>query len=152
VRRATGLDARAVGRSLQQRLIDAGLVLRADDGTILLLGEAFAQSAQGGRARPAPTEHDDEPAEVARVLRAFARDGRLMSIPAVHSKRLVILDWLVQRFEPGRRYSEQMVNLVIAGAPRYRRAAPLPRRRRFPVTRVGRILALGRPLRACADS
>ncbi len=48
------------------------------------------------------------------VLRAFVRDGRLLSIPTVHSKRLVILDWLAQRFEPGRRYSEQMVNLVLA--------------------------------------
>ena len=41
------------------------------------------------------------------------RDGRLTSIPTVHSKRLVVLDWLSQRFEPGRRYSEQMVNLIL---------------------------------------
>jgi len=25
-----------------------------------------------------------------------------------------VLDWLAQRFEPGRRYTEEMVNLVIA--------------------------------------
>ena len=48
------------------------------------------------------------------MLRAFVRDGRLISIPTVHSKRLVVLDWLSQRFEPGRRYSEQMVNLMLA--------------------------------------
>ena len=47
------------------------------------------------------------------MLRAFVRDGRLTSIPAVHSKRSSILDWLAQRFEPGRRYSEQMVNLIL---------------------------------------
>ena len=47
------------------------------------------------------------------MLRVFVRDGRLTSIPSVHSKRLVILDWLSQRFEPGRHYSEQMVNLII---------------------------------------
>ena len=29
------------------------------------------------------------------------------------SKRAVLLDWLVQRFEPGRRYSEPMVNAII---------------------------------------
>jgi hypothetical protein len=34
--------------------------------------------------------------------------------PNVRSKRLVVLDWISQRFEPGRRYSETMVNLVIA--------------------------------------
>ena len=31
----------------------------------------------------------------------------------MHSKRLVVLDWLSQRFEPGRRYSEPMVNLIL---------------------------------------
>jgi hypothetical protein len=40
-------------------------------------------------------------------------DGRLEQIPTARSKRLVVLDWLAQDFEPGRRYSEQMVNLVI---------------------------------------
>ena len=48
-----------------------------------------------------------------KVLRAFVVDGRITSLPSKHSKRLLLLDWLVQDFEPGRRYSEQMVNLVI---------------------------------------
>jgi len=88
--------------------------VRGDDGTHHLLGEAFALAARAEAARtPRSTEHEDAPEDVARVLRAFVRDGRLMSIPAVHSKRVVILDWLVQRFEPGRRYSEQMVNLIL---------------------------------------
>ena len=80
-----------------------------------LLGEAFALAARADAdAEPRADEHPDAPADVARVLRAFVHDGRLTSIPAVHSKRLVILDWLAQRFEPGRRYCEEMVNLVIA--------------------------------------
>jgi hypothetical protein len=113
VRQASGLDARAAGRAVQ-RLVDAGLVLRGDGGDVHLLGEAFAVAARAEAARePRPVEHGDEPADVARVLRAFVRDGRLVSIPAVHAKRLVVLDWLVQRFEPGRRYSEQMVNLIL---------------------------------------
>jgi hypothetical protein len=45
------------------------------------------------------------------VLRSFLDgDGRLRSIPAKHSKRLVILDHLAQRFEPGERYPEVEVN------------------------------------------
>lgn len=45
------------------------------------------------------------------VLRSFLDDdGRLRSIPAKHSKRLVILDHLAQLFEPGLRYSELEVN------------------------------------------
>ena len=44
------------------------------------------------------------------MLDAFVRDGRITSIPAAHAKRLVVLDWLAQDFEPGRRYPEREVN------------------------------------------
>ena len=45
------------------------------------------------------------------VLRAFVDgDGRLLSIPAKHAKRLVVLDHLAQLFEPGERYPELEVN------------------------------------------
>ena len=46
-------------------------------------------------------------------LRAFVVDGRIVAIPAKHGKRLVLLDWLAQDFEPGKRYTEAMVNLII---------------------------------------
>jgi hypothetical protein len=113
IRQITGLDARSAARALQ-RLVDSGLVLRDEDGRLHLLGEAFAMAARAAaESEPRPVEHADAPPDTARVLRVFVRDGRLTSIPAVRSKRLVILDWLVQRFEPGRRYSEQMVNLIL---------------------------------------
>jgi hypothetical protein len=48
-----------------------------------------------------------------RILRTFVRDGRLISIPTQHAKRLVILDRLAQEFEPGQRYSERQVNTVL---------------------------------------
>ncbi|MFM2079030.1 MAG: hypothetical protein RJA49_2920 [Actinomycetota bacterium] len=47
------------------------------------------------------------------ALRAFVRDGRIVNIPTKQAKKLLLLDWLAQDFEPGRRYSEQMVNLII---------------------------------------
>jgi hypothetical protein len=113
VRKEAGLDARAAGKALQ-RMTDAGLVLRSDDGTLHLIAEAFAVAARAEAAlEPRSTEHAGETEDRARVLRAFVHDGRLVSIPAVHAKRVVVLDWLVQRFEPGRRYSEQMVNLIL---------------------------------------
>jgi hypothetical protein len=112
VQRASGLDARAAARAVQ-RFVDAGLVLDAD-GRLHPLGEAFALAARAEAERaPRPDEHPDEPADVARVLRAFVRDGRLVSIPSVHAKRLVVLDWITQRFEPGRRYPEARVNLIL---------------------------------------
>lgn len=51
------------------------------------------------------------------VLRAFLdAHGRLASIPTKHSKRLVVLDHLAQRFEPGERYPESEVNRLLRPA------------------------------------
>jgi hypothetical protein len=47
-----------------------------------------------------------EPAPIAR----WFREGRLVAIPAKRGKRLPILNWLVQNFEPGVYYSEADVN------------------------------------------
>jgi hypothetical protein len=53
--------------------------------------------------------HDD------RVLENFVDPaGRLMSIPVQHKKRLAVLRWLVEDFQPGRLYAEDEVNRIIA--------------------------------------
>jgi hypothetical protein len=45
------------------------------------------------------------------VLRTFFdADGRLTVVPAKRAKRLLVLDHLAQRFEPGERYAEHEVN------------------------------------------
>jgi hypothetical protein len=51
--------------------------------------------------------------EIAKVLRSYLRDGRLASMPRPGRKRQIVLDAVVQRFEPGRRYPEVDVNLVL---------------------------------------
>jgi hypothetical protein len=49
-----------------------------------------------------------------KVLKAFfAEDGSLHTIPSKHAKLLVVLDRLAQEFEPGERYEEAEVNLVL---------------------------------------
>jgi hypothetical protein len=49
-----------------------------------------------------------------KVLRAFFDgDGTLHTIPSKHAKLLVVLDRLAQLFEPGQRYQEAEVNLVL---------------------------------------
>lgn len=60
-----------------------------------------------------PGERDSLSVADRKVMKAFVVDGRLQSIPASLGKRLVVLDWLAQMFEPGRHYSESMVNLTI---------------------------------------
>jgi len=51
----------------------------------------------------------------ARVLGVFVdAEGRLVSIPAQHKKRLAVLRWLAEDFQPGRRYPEAEVNRIIS--------------------------------------
>jgi hypothetical protein len=49
-----------------------------------------------------------------RVLDNFVdASGRLVSIPVQRKKRLVVLRWLVEDFQPGRRYPEPEVNTIL---------------------------------------
>ena len=48
-----------------------------------------------------------------KVLRDYLEDGRLMSIPTKHKKRMVILRYILEEFEPDRRYAESEVNEII---------------------------------------
>jgi hypothetical protein len=41
-------------------------------------------------------------------------EDRLVSIPAQHKKRLAILRWLAEDFQPGARYPEAEVNRIIS--------------------------------------
>jgi hypothetical protein len=47
------------------------------------------------------------------VLRTFMRDGRITTLPAKRSRRLVLLDHVAQMFEIGVRYPEGDVNLML---------------------------------------
>jgi hypothetical protein len=113
VRAATGLDARRAMTAIG-RLVAGGLVDEAADGTLTVLAAAFGLAARAAAPDDASSEHAEEPHERAKVLRAHVRDGRLVSIPSSHAKRLVVLDLVVQDFEPGRHYTERQVNAVLA--------------------------------------
>jgi biotin operon repressor len=52
---------------------------------------------------------DDEEA----VLRTFFRNGRLTEIPVKRAKRVIVLERIALEFEPGRRYDEKEVNVVV---------------------------------------
>ncbi len=57
----------------------------------------------------------DIPAEAwsAKVLRNYTNGDRLTKIPASRKKRLVILKWLVNKFDLGRTYTEKEVNEIL---------------------------------------
>ena len=107
----SGLSAAHVGKALG-KLVDVGVVI-VDAGQLMVPADVFQRAARAALSRPAPNEYDSLPAADRKVMNAFVIDGRLQSIPSSPGKRLVILDWLAQLFEPGRRYSEAMVNLTL---------------------------------------
>ena len=119
VAEATALSVKVVGRAVA-RLVEGGLVSReravaggAED-RILLHAERFLEvlQAQSRRTGPTPEELGATP-EQAAVLRHLLVDGHLSSIPMQRSKRLLVLDFVATRFEPGRVYPERDVNFLI---------------------------------------
>ncbi len=55
------------------------------------------------------------PSDDSRVLENFVDEaGRLSSIPVQRKKRLAVLRWLVEDFQPARLYSEAEVNRIIS--------------------------------------
>ncbi|GAA1569800.1 hypothetical protein GCM10009789_24140 [Kribbella sancticallisti] len=103
----TGLDHAAVHKSVQ-RLIKTGLLTAAGDG--LRADEEIFKEAV--RARPEREPLDPDPARD-NLLRAFIRDGRLTGFPTFPAKTRIVLEYLVNSFEPGRSYPEPEVNAIL---------------------------------------
>jgi DNA-binding transcriptional ArsR family regulator len=49
-----------------------------------------------------------------KVINNFVKGAQILEIPAGYKKRLVILKWLVDFFEDGRKYTEKEVNEVLS--------------------------------------
>ena len=112
VARAADLPLKDVALAAR-RLARNGLV-RRDGHRLELLTDRFQAAARAAaESAPPPERLSDDPAEAA-VLSAFVRDGRLTSIPAQRTKRLVVLHHLLRVFEPGVRYPEREVNALLA--------------------------------------
>jgi hypothetical protein len=105
----TGLTARTVSSALR-RLTDGGLVT-STDGRLTAQVEAFKAAARGSPRAEGEALGADRGR--AAVLRSFIVDGRLVSIPAAHGKRRVVLEHIVAAFEPGVRYPEREINAVL---------------------------------------
>jgi hypothetical protein len=86
-----------------------------------------------------------------RVVETFVdADGRLASIPAQHKKRMAVLRWLAEDFQPGHRYTEAEVNRIIsrrhpdfAALRRYMVDEELMQRRRSVYWRTGSVPNVG---------
>ncbi|NNE95353.1 MAG: DUF2087 domain-containing protein [Acidimicrobiales bacterium] len=108
----SGVELRAVVDGLD-RMCTAGLVEDLG-GEFVLLEAAFKLAARQEAPAAPPTSFPDEPGDRRRILDQCLKDGRLVHMPTKRSKRLVLLEELVQRFEPGERYTERQVNASLA--------------------------------------
>ena len=89
--------------------VDGTTGWRATPETLRAAGEATARQRDDA-ALPGPAVHDPT---TAAVLRGFFSRGRLTHVPLAHAKRMVVLDYLAQSFEPGVRYPESEVNEIL---------------------------------------
>ena len=101
----TGLETREVVDALE-RLMAAGLVEVGGSGDYVVLEEAFKAAARTSPRRDVPPSTGD-------VVERSIVDGKLVHLPRKRSKRMLVLDRLAQRFEPGRHYSEREVNRTL---------------------------------------
>lgn len=104
-------DPRRVRRETG-RLVETGLIgrdLRLDRAVLRRIAQALPQAAP---ADPNLLAGPWTPEE-ARQLAHFFSGSRLVSLPAVHAKRSLVLERLVQEFEPGLRYTEREVNSIL---------------------------------------
>ncbi len=107
-----GIDTRCAIDALH-RMRDSGLVESGGDGTWILIEGVFKQAARAAAPLNTSGDHDGEPEDRRRVLDVAVRDGTLVQWPSKRTKRLIVLDHLAQRFEPGVRYSEREVNALL---------------------------------------
>lgn len=108
---ATGLPARDVVRAI--RRLEQGGLLEVEANRLTASRAVFKDAVR----EHVPSPEDEAPLDPdqakAAVLRAFIRDGRLVSIPVARIKRLVVLEHLAANFEPGVKYPERAVDAIL---------------------------------------
>jgi hypothetical protein len=105
---STGLPAPVVVKALQ-RLSKGGLVTESGNG-LHADEDVFKDVVRASRPERVPLDPDPERDA---VLRSFVRDGRLTHFPTYPEKYQIVLEYVVQRFEPGRSYAEREVNELL---------------------------------------
>jgi hypothetical protein len=111
---AAGIGAAQAARALE-KLAAVDLVREGAAGYLanpVVLRESLGESARRRAAQRAGRFATDDPEQVAVLLKCF-EDGRLVYLPEKFGKRLIVLDEIAQRFEPGTRYAEAEVNMVL---------------------------------------
>ena len=111
---AAGVAAGEAARALE-KLAAVGLVREGAAG--YLANPAVLRESLGAAGRRREQERarqfaTEDPERVSVLLNSF-RDGKLGYLPEKFGKRQIVLDEIAQRFEPGIRYAEAEVNMVL---------------------------------------
>ncbi|MFB9907439.1 DUF2087 domain-containing protein [Allokutzneria oryzae] len=110
---ATGLDAKAVGKAV--RKLESGGLLEERRGGYRLRTEVLTELARAAAPEERAGDHGyavSDP-KTESLLRTFVKDGHLVGMPAQRGRRKVLLEHMVQAFEPGVRYPEKEVNVIL---------------------------------------
>jgi hypothetical protein len=111
---ASGLGPEQAARALA-RLSALGLALPGAAGyaaSPAVLRESLGAQAKRLEEQAAKEFATDDPARLSVLLNSFS-DGRLTHLPEKFEKRRIVLEEIAQRFEPGTRYAEAEVNLIL---------------------------------------
>lgn len=109
-----------------RRLVELGVVSASPRGQSIRYELNLATLREATvLADPAPNDSDDQSAQTAitavereraKALRDFFDGERLKQLPAQRKKRVIVLEHLLTRFEPGRDYPERTVNDLLRSA------------------------------------
>ena len=115
VAQTAGVGAAEVRRALAN-LSALGLARRVDEERFAAAPDLFRESlSELNRQREeaaAKAFSTTDPARLSVLLNCF-RDGKLVYLPEKFGKRQIVLEEVAQAFEPGTRYAEAEVNMVL---------------------------------------
>ncbi len=57
--------------------------------------------------------YDITQAEREKVLKNYIKDGKVKIFPSKEKKKIIVLHYIINRFEPNKKYSEKEVNEII---------------------------------------
>jgi hypothetical protein len=80
---------------------------RLDPETLRWAAEQVGPPREAGLPLGAANEDEEH------VLRTFFRNGRLTEIPIKRGKRRIVLERIALEFEPGERYDERHLNVIV---------------------------------------
>lgn len=102
--------SRQLARLREAKLVTIG---RKDDRSVYQLDLEFLHAVKEEFFAPDPVNPPAPENQADKIRNSFLDGERLIEIPAKHTKRVVILEWLADKFDVGVDYPERTVNELL---------------------------------------